>query len=273
MSAGPIHSNEIPLPDNQAPAALRDGYAVTGDGPLVVAAADGVLRNDVDIEMDPLTAVLVSGPAHGELALSPDGAFTYQPEAGYAGYDSFSYMAHDGVADSWPASVTLAVGEGFPVTPLSVGFEDLAGVVANPIEVGNIPDGYQGFDWDIAGDALNLTGFSLGDVQPGSGYAIGVSGNWAAALEARAPNAFLDIHRSDGGGFVWERAFVTSAVAPQQDVTIIGLNDGAIVGTLSLQATDQINTQVAPGWTDPLDHLLIVGAGGPLVFDNFDFLV
>ena len=41
--------------------------------------APGVLGNDTDVEGTPLTAVLVTGPAHGTLTLNPNGSFTYTP--------------------------------------------------------------------------------------------------------------------------------------------------------------------------------------------------
>ena len=53
---------------------------------------------------DPLTAVLVSGPAHGALtsALASDGSFTYKPDAGFFGQDTFTYRAFDGANDVRP---------------------------------------------------------------------------------------------------------------------------------------------------------------------------
>ena len=62
----------------------------------LVIAAPGVLANDSDVEGDALTAVLVSGPANGTLALNADGSFTYTPAANYNGADSFTYKANDG---------------------------------------------------------------------------------------------------------------------------------------------------------------------------------
>ncbi|NQX03116.1 DUF642 domain-containing protein, partial [bacterium] len=50
---------------NTAPLAADDSYAASADTALMVAAADGVLRNDADGEADPLTAVVVAGPSHG----------------------------------------------------------------------------------------------------------------------------------------------------------------------------------------------------------------
>ncbi|MBI1396537.1 MAG: tandem-95 repeat protein, partial [Betaproteobacteria bacterium] len=95
---------------NDAPEAHDDGpYDATSAVPLVVAAADGVLANDADVDGDALTARLVTGPAHGTIDLGADGGFVYTPEAGYVGADRFVYRATDGTADSSDATVSLDV--------------------------------------------------------------------------------------------------------------------------------------------------------------------
>ena len=94
---------------NDAPVAANDSYTATEDTALTIAAP-GVLSNDTDVDTgDASSAVLVTGPAHGTLALNADGAFTYTPAANYCGADSFSYKANDGDADSNVATVTLTV--------------------------------------------------------------------------------------------------------------------------------------------------------------------
>src|SRR5439155_6720999 len=93
---------------NDAPVANNDSYGTDEDTPLVVATP-GVLGNDTDIEGSPLTATLVSGSGNGTLTLNPDGSFTYTPNAGFNGMDSFTYKANDGAADSLPATVTISV--------------------------------------------------------------------------------------------------------------------------------------------------------------------
>ena len=69
-----------------------------------------MLTNDTDVDGDALSAVLVSGPAHGSLTLNADGSFTYTPAANYNGPDSFTYKANDGQADSNVATVSINVG-------------------------------------------------------------------------------------------------------------------------------------------------------------------
>ncbi|WP_461164541.1 tandem-95 repeat protein [Arthrobacter sp. R4-81] len=94
---------------NGAPTAAADNYALTEDSPLSVTSG-AVLANDADPEADALSAVLVTGPAHGTIALRADGTFTYTPEANFNGTDTFRYKANDGGSDSNVASVTLTVG-------------------------------------------------------------------------------------------------------------------------------------------------------------------
>jgi uncharacterized delta-60 repeat protein len=93
---------------NNPPAASDDSYAADQDTPLTVPAP-GVLANDSDADGDPLTAALATGPAHGTLALDPDGSFAYTPTAGFAGQDSFTYKASDGLAASDAATVMITV--------------------------------------------------------------------------------------------------------------------------------------------------------------------
>ncbi|MES2660456.1 MAG: Ig-like domain-containing protein, partial [Verrucomicrobiota bacterium] len=93
---------------NAAPVAVNDSYAAVENVPLVVAAA-GVLSNDTDADLDPLTAILVSGPSHGVFNLNSNGGFSYTPTSGYVGPDSFTYKANDGDSDSNVATVSINV--------------------------------------------------------------------------------------------------------------------------------------------------------------------
>ncbi|HEX6985810.1 MAG TPA: Ig-like domain-containing protein, partial [Planctomycetaceae bacterium] len=95
---------------NAAPVAAADAYETDYGTTLTVAAAAGVLANDSDAGGDPLTAVLVSGPARGTLTLNADGSFTYTPNAAFVGTDTFTYAASDGTDQSGPTTVTITVG-------------------------------------------------------------------------------------------------------------------------------------------------------------------
>jgi hypothetical protein len=96
------------VPPNHPPVAVADSYNGTQDAPLTIAAP-GVLANDTDADGDSLTAVLVTPTAHGALALSANGGFSYTPAAGFSGADSFTYKANDGKDDSAVATVTITI--------------------------------------------------------------------------------------------------------------------------------------------------------------------
>lgn len=91
------------------PTAKPDSYT-TGHDRILNAVAPGVLANDFSNPAGhTLVAALVSGPAHGTVKLSNNGAFTYRPAVGYAGSDSFMYVARDGTLTSDPATVNINV--------------------------------------------------------------------------------------------------------------------------------------------------------------------
>src|SRR5207249_3877468 len=95
-------------PVNDAPLAVNDTFATDEDTALTITAP-GVLGNDTDVDSPALTAVVVTGPSHGTLALDADGGFTYTPAANFNGSDSFTYKANDGQADSNVATVALTI--------------------------------------------------------------------------------------------------------------------------------------------------------------------
>ena len=70
----------------------------------------GILANDTDVDGDFLLSTsLVTGPAHGDLNLNPDGTFTYTPDPNFFGTDSFTYQTSDGSLTSNTAMVTIDV--------------------------------------------------------------------------------------------------------------------------------------------------------------------
>ena len=93
---------------NRAPVAVNDAFTASEDTPLVVAAP-GVISGDSDPDGDAISATVVTGPAHGTLVLSVNGAFTYTLAANYNGSDSFTYKLSDGQVDSNTATVVLTV--------------------------------------------------------------------------------------------------------------------------------------------------------------------
>ena len=86
------------MAQNSPPIAVPDSYATGLNASLTVPASQGVLANDADnngtsgltVDPDP-----VSGPLNGSLILDADGGFSYTPNAGFSGSDTFSYRVCD----------------------------------------------------------------------------------------------------------------------------------------------------------------------------------
>jgi large repetitive protein len=95
-------------PADTIPVANGATYELNQNESLVVAAP-GVLAHVTHAGGAPLAALLVSGPTQGKLTLNSDGSFTYTPNAGYQGTDSFTFKASDGRIDSNVATVTFVV--------------------------------------------------------------------------------------------------------------------------------------------------------------------
>ncbi|HVX59780.1 MAG TPA: Ig-like domain-containing protein [Pirellulales bacterium] len=90
------------------PTASDDAYSVNENASLAVAAP-GVLSNDSSVNSTPLSASVVSTTRHGSLTLNADGSFTYTPNSGFYGADSFTYEDAEGSLTSNTATVTITI--------------------------------------------------------------------------------------------------------------------------------------------------------------------
>ena len=104
---------------NDPPVSVGDSAAIDED----VRLSGNVLSNDTDAEGGPLSARLVSGPAHGGVALNADGSYVYTPAQDFNGVDGFTYVANDGATDSAPATMTIGI---VPVNDAPVAVNDAA---------------------------------------------------------------------------------------------------------------------------------------------------
>ena len=94
--------------DNVAPVAADDpGNTTVSGGSTTI----GVLANDSDADGDALTPTIATPPHGGTAAVNPDGTITYTADSGFAGTDTFTYAASDGLASSQPATVTVDVAD------------------------------------------------------------------------------------------------------------------------------------------------------------------
>jgi len=105
-------------PVNDAPVAV-DGEDTTDFETPLNGNVSGLIS---DVDSTSWTIGLVGNVAHGTLVLNANGTFTYTPDAGFFGEDSFTFKANDGALDSNIAKFTITVDEEViiddPETPL-----------------------------------------------------------------------------------------------------------------------------------------------------------
>lgn len=109
---------------NSPPVALDDNYPTTEDSPIIKTVSEGLLANDIDV--NPLTVVLVSAPSNGTLSLGLDGSFIYVPNGDFNGLDTSTPSAQNSTALDDTAPLILNV-EHVPPIPNS---SDPIGIVA-----------------------------------------------------------------------------------------------------------------------------------------------
>ncbi|MCP4195390.1 MAG: tandem-95 repeat protein, partial [Planctomycetaceae bacterium] len=96
---------------NDAPIATGESYSLSV-GNIFSLPTPGILSNDTDVENDSLNAILNTDVSNGTLTLNSDGSFSYEPDNGFSGTDSFTYLVQDdGGLDSNVVTVTLTVTE------------------------------------------------------------------------------------------------------------------------------------------------------------------
>ncbi|MER6128613.1 esterase-like activity of phytase family protein [Streptomyces sp. NPDC001795] len=93
--------------------ARDDAYTAHAGRTLTIGSRHGVLADDSG---SPTTLVAHTKTAHGTLALKQDGSFSYTPDAGYHGTDTFTYTISDAVRLYQTHLKPLAVIGGVPVT-------------------------------------------------------------------------------------------------------------------------------------------------------------
>ncbi len=93
---------------NDAPTAQGEQFELIENGTLILEPAQ-LLSNDVDVEGDVLSIVLVDAPEFGQLTVDQSGRLVYRPVSGFVGQDFFTYRVSDGELSSEVQTVSLIV--------------------------------------------------------------------------------------------------------------------------------------------------------------------
>lgn len=143
--------------------AVGDLYRATVDSSLVVLT-NGLLANDLGLNGAPAVAAVTAQPTHGTLTLQANGLFTYAPNTGFLGTDSFKYTVAVGSLVSLPATVLIEVVQN--TLPVATG-ETYSGLEDKRLVVGTVA-GLLANDVDAESHALSVelvTGPASGTLQ------------------------------------------------------------------------------------------------------------
>ncbi|MBH0060067.1 tandem-95 repeat protein [Pseudoalteromonas sp. NZS71] len=93
-----------------SPVAQNDAYQFGKNKLFEVTTQNGLLVNDFNIEAGDLSVntTAINTTQNGELTLKVDGSFTYQPDLGFIGVDSFTYSISNEQGLTATAQVTLS---------------------------------------------------------------------------------------------------------------------------------------------------------------------
>lgn len=204
--------NLEPKPElNTAPSASDDNYEISVNSELSVSLESGVLANDSDADGDSLTVSQVEDVSHGTLTLNADGTFTYTPNEGFEGTDSFVYQVRDGNGGVSEATASIDVSVPTATIIGTSGADNLVG------SAGVNDDIYSG---GVGAGSENVQGVegSIGEAQAGH------EGSGNDRLIFAADAAFVDDARS-GSGHLRIRDFTVGVVSTDVDADTLVLGD------------------------------------------------
>ena len=186
-------------PVNDPPVAVDASVTTAEDTPT------GVTLTAVDVDIDPLTFSIVTGPAHGTLTGTGAGR-TYTPDPNYFGPDAFTFTANDGTVDSNVAT------ESITVTPVN------DPPVADPKSVTTAEDTPVGITLsgsDIEGSALTFLATS-----PAHGTLTGTGASRTYTPDANYFGLDSFTYRVNDSSIDSEAAIVTITVTPVNDAPV-----------------------------------------------------
>jgi VCBS repeat-containing protein len=236
---------------DSAPATVSITVNAVNDAPIASNVTDStnedtpksVSLSATDVDADPLTFSVVTGPAHGSLgsisaASCPSACtstVTYTPDANYNGPDSFTYKANDGGVDSNTATVNITVNA---VNDAPVANADAYGTDEDtPLSVA--APGVLSNDTDVEGDPLTavlVTGVSHGSLVLDSDGSF----TYTPDADYNGPDSF-EYKANDGNA---------DSVDATVGVTINAVNDAPVAGNVSTSTNEDTAKGVTLSATD-----------------------
>ncbi len=147
----------LTFPCDGSPVGMEDSYIVQAGKNLVVAAP-GLLTNDIDPEDQTIIVSNYFPPSHGTLlSIVTNGSFSYEPENGFTGTDSFGYLLLDTDGNySEQVTVTIEVVDPFNRKPVGLS-DDYVAYDGTPLTIA--APGLLSNDFDPDGDAIIVSNY------------------------------------------------------------------------------------------------------------------
>ncbi|RFB21146.1 tandem-95 repeat protein, partial [Bacillus sp. ALD] len=208
-----------------------------------------------DIDGNPLTYALLTGPVNGTVVVNPDGTYTYTPNENYNGVDSFSVVVSDGQGGTAVSTITITI---LPVNDPPVG-----PVVVTLVTDEDTPVSSQITAFDPDGEVLTYT---LQDPPTNGVAVVNADGTFTYTPNENynGPDTFTVLISDPSGAFIVTSVFVT--VTPVNDVPVVPNYEFVINEDTTL------NSQVVATDVDgnPLTYGLLTGPVNGTVIVNPD---
>ncbi|MCC7180517.1 MAG: cadherin-like domain-containing protein, partial [Acidobacteria bacterium] len=254
---GNVATVTLTVTQGTPPTTVNDAYGTNAGTPLNIAAP-GVLSNDNSNGGGALTAELMSTTTSGVLSLSANGSFTYTPNPGFIGADSFTYRAVSSVGPGNTATVGITVSDPTTVQPPSSLYA--SSIAGNTVTLRWTPP---------ASGAVPTNYVIEGGVSPGQVLASLPVGNTTPLYTFPAPTGafFVRVHTLSGASRSVAsneiRIFVNQPAAPSAPADLVGLVNsssialawrntfaGGAPGGIVLDVSGALNTSLPLGLTD-----------------------
>ncbi|QHS63610.1 Ig-like domain-containing protein [Chitinophaga agri] len=194
-----VNVNITVTPVNDAPTGTGDTRTTTINTPVT-----GVVTG-TDVDGDVLTYTLGTAPANGSAVVNTDGTYTYTPDPGFSGADSFTIVISDGNGGSVTVTVSITV---IAVNNAPTGIGD-ARTTPEDTPVTGVVTGT-----DADGDALTYT---LGTAPVNGGAIVNADGTYiyTPALNYNGADSFTILISDGKGGTATVTVYIT--VTPVND--------------------------------------------------------
>ena len=155
---------------NDVPVAVADTNTVDEENVLTVSTADGILKNDSDIDGNALTVTQISiggttylagssaSITEGDLTVNSDGSYTFTPATDFNGdFPQVTYTVSDGTTTT-TSTLDIKVN---PINDRPVAKPDTNTTEEDTLLTVTAADGVIKNDSDVDGDALTVTAISI----------------------------------------------------------------------------------------------------------------